>query len=200
MRVIFTQRICSMKIPVRCPNQACGQMSQLPEDGLNRVFRCPSCRTKLTFGASVVRARETPIYASEDSRLDAEFDSNGPGPLLSMEAGQSPPRAEPSELERTCRLGRLQLRDRLGAGSFATIYHAFDPLLERDVTLKIFHAAEEDCCGDNDHFSTEVKALARLRHPRIVAIYDAGREGDYRFIAMEFIEGRTLAELLSEGP
>jgi serine/threonine protein kinase len=98
------------------------------------------------------------------------------------------------------RLGRLQLRDKLGSGAFATIYRAFDPLLERDVTLKVFHTDRAECSKDFAHFSTEAKALARLRHPQIVPIYDAGSEGAYHYIAMEFIEGRTLADALSEGP
>jgi len=107
---------------------------------------------------------------------------------------------EAVDSEQTFRLGRLQLRDRLGSGTFATIYHAFDPLLERDVTLKVYHTAEEECSKDLDHFSSEVKALARMRHPQIVPIYDAGREGEYHYIAMAFIEGRTLAEAVSDKP
>jgi serine/threonine protein kinase len=92
------------------------------------------------------------------------------------------------------KLGRLELRDKLGSGSFATIYLAFDPLLERDVTVKVFPTAVPKSAEERDHFSTEIKALARLSHPRIVPIYDAGREGKYHYISMGFIKGRTLAE------
>jgi serine/threonine protein kinase len=111
--------------------------------------------------------------------------------LLATEAGNT---------DDTFRLGRLQLRDKLGSGTFATIYHAFDPLLERDVTLKVYRTSAEECSRDLDHFSTEAKALARLQHPRIVPIYDAGSEGAYHYIAMAFIEGRTLAEAITDGP
>jgi serine/threonine protein kinase len=108
--------------------------------------------------------------------------------------------SEAGDFGQTFGVGRLQLRDKLGSGTFATIYHAFDPLLERDVTLKVYHTSEEECSKDPDHFSTEVKALARMRHPQIVPIYDAGREGAYHYIAMAFIEGRTLAEAIADGP
>ena len=97
------------------------------------------------------------------------------------------------------RLGRLQLRDELGSGSFARIYHAFDPLLERDVTLKVFHQSDKPCTKGFAHFLTEVKTLARLRHPQIAPIYDAGRDGGYHYISMAYIPGRTLAETLAVG-
>jgi serine/threonine protein kinase len=98
------------------------------------------------------------------------------------------------------RLGRLQLHDKLGWGSFATIYHAFDPLLERDVTLKVFHRCGDPCSKGFAHFLTEVKTLARLKHPQIAPIYDAGRDGDSYYISMGYIPGRTLAETLTAGP
>lgn len=188
-----------MKIPVRCPNQGCGRTWQLSDDGLNRVFRCPACRTKLPVAAPIAGARNRGTFGLEGRRPSGEVKSNDRGLKIGDGAAAVPAAAESPDLERESCLGRLQLRDKLGAGSFATIYHAFDPLLERDVILKVFPAGDRDRSREDDHFSTEVKALARLRHPRIVPIYDAGREGAYHYISMEFIEGRTLAERLAEG-
>ena len=172
-----------MVIKVRCSNPACGRTSRLGDDGLRRVFRCPGCRTKLT--ANVVASRSQvrdPIVATVDA--EAGIDRAG----------------DPEALEPAIPLGRLQLRDKLGSGSFATTYHTFDPLLERDVTLKVFHQGDEACARDIAHFVTEAKALARLRHPQIAPIYDAGHDGGYHYIAMAYIPGRTLAETLAEGP
>jgi serine/threonine protein kinase len=121
-------------------------------------------------------------------------------PPIAVAEDALPAPAQAATSGETFRLGRLQIRDKLGSGSFATIYHAFDPLLERDLTLKVFHTAEGGSSKDLDHFLTEIKALARLRHPHIVPIYDAGREGEYHYIAMAFIEGCTLAEAVSKGP
>jgi serine/threonine protein kinase len=193
---------CSMVIKVRCPNQGCGETTHLCDDGLRRVFRCPRCRTKLPRSLSTTRGRDggactvAPPLPPLDFEDELEFAHRG------VTTAEEPALAGAPDLGSSSRLGRLQLRDKLGSGSFATIYHAFDPLLERDVSLKVFHtpAREWECSRDIDHFATEAKALARLRHPRIVPIYDAGREGEYHYIAMEFIEGRTLAEALLDGP
>jgi serine/threonine protein kinase len=95
------------------------------------------------------------------------------------------------------RLGRHLLGEKVGNGAFASIYRAFDPLLERPVILKVFHQGGRNSPRDRDHFVSEVKALARLRHPQIVPIYDAGCEGAYDYIAMAFIEGRTLADAIA---
>jgi serine/threonine protein kinase len=123
--------------------------------------------------------------------------------LLAVPPGGGPRQEEgagSSEAMPVMRLGRLQLRDKLASGSFATIYHAFDPLLERDVTLKVFHSSDEPCARSFAHFLTEVKTLARLQHPQIAPIYDAGRDGGYHYISMAYIPGRTLAETLAQGP
>jgi serine/threonine protein kinase len=193
---MMQQRTGPRVIEVRCPNEACGRTSHLGVDGLRRVFRCPGCRTKLPSIYSqhpapdgearaiaatgmVPHLRTAPTFDGDDELADP-VEGADPGPLP--------------------RLGRLQLREKLGTGSFATIYHAFDPLLERQVVLKVFHDGDRKSPQDRDHFVTEVKALARLRHPQIVPIYDAGCEGAYHYIAMAFIEGRTLAEAISDRP
>jgi serine/threonine protein kinase len=172
-----------MVIEVRCSNPDCGRTSRFGDDGLRRVFRCPGCRRKLTAAVSASGARRRDaIVATMDEDEGTDFPD------------------DPMALELAIPLGRLQLRDKLGSGSFATTYHAFDPLLERDVALKVFHPGDEARTQDVAHFVTEAKALARLRHPRIAPIYDAGHDGGYHYIAMAYIAGRTLAQTLSEGP
>ena len=185
-----------MVIKVRCPNQSCGQTTHLSDDGLGRVFRCPGCRAKLS------GTRSKSVAMAEGPARPFGGDDGGylPSDALSILSDIQALSPVTPDLGPTSYPGRLQVRDKLGSGSFATTYRAFDPLLERDVTLKIFRTSERECSRDIDHFSAESKALARLRHPRIVPIYDAGREGAYHYIAMEFIEGRTLAEALERGP
>jgi serine/threonine-protein kinase len=172
-----------MLIKVCCSNRACGRTSRLGDDGLKRIFRCPRCRSKLTSPSS---ASCTPAADSKVAERAADTWSDAV--------------AGPARLEPAIPLGRLQLRDKLGSGSFATAYHAFDPLLGRDVTLKVFHQGDEPCPRDVEHFVTEAKVLARLSHPQITPIYDAGRDGDYHYIAMAYIHGRTLAEAVADGP
>jgi serine/threonine-protein kinase len=95
--------------------------------------------------------------------------------------------------------GRYQLLGVLGRGGFATVYRAHDPQLERDVALKTLlpHLAEDETICRR--FLAEARAIARLSHPNIVTIFEAGEVDGRPFYAMELIEGRTLAEELADG-
>lgn len=96
-------------------------------------------------------------------------------------------------------IGRFELRERIGAGASGEVWKADDPRLNRTVALKIAHART---CGDEelDRFWREAKATAMLRHPHIVSVFDAGRDGDVAFIAAEFIEGEDLRQKLAREP
>jgi len=95
-------------------------------------------------------------------------------------------------------LNRFEILDVLGVGHHATVYRAFDPFLERQVALKLPHPRAAHTARGRDRFLGEARALARLRHPRIVPVYEAGRAGDRHYIAMALIEGHNLAERISE--
>ena len=97
-------------------------------------------------------------------------------------------------------LGRFRILSLLGEGEYATVYRAYDPILERDVALKVPRRAVQKTAKVLDRFLGEAKALARLRHPRIVPVYEAGCAGERHYIAMAFIEGHSLAEQLVERP
>ena len=97
-------------------------------------------------------------------------------------------------------LGRFRILSLLGEGEHATVYRAYDPILERDVALKVPRQAVLKTAKVLDRFLGEAKALARLRHPRIVPVYEAGCAGERHYIAMALIEGRSLAEQLIERP
>ena len=97
-------------------------------------------------------------------------------------------------------LGRFRILSLLGEGEHATVYRAYDPILERDVALKVPRQAVLKTPKVLDRFLGEAKALARLRHPRIVPVYEAGCTGERHYIAMALIEGRSLAEQLIERP
>src|SRR5436309_2782158 len=97
--------------------------------------------------------------------------------------------------------GRYRIVRKLGAGGMANVYLAEDQELGRQVAIKILndrHANDEQFV---ERFRREAKNAAGLSHPSIVSIYDRGEaEGTY-YIAMEFLDGRTLKELLvSRGP
>lgn len=98
-------------------------------------------------------------------------------------------------------IGRYQILRELGRGTMGIVYEAFDPKLERTVALKTVRLEP----GDTEHrefeerFQREAKSAARLNHPNIVTIHDAGEEDGVAYIAMEFLEGKSLRELLDSG-
>jgi serine/threonine protein kinase len=90
-------------------------------------------------------------------------------------------------------IGRYQVRGLLGRGGFATVYRAWDPLLNREVALKVLlpHLA-----GDarlRARFLAEARVIAGLRHPAIAVVHDVGEADGVPFFAMELIDGETLA-------
>ncbi len=99
------------------------------------------------------------------------------------------------------RIGKYTISGVLGRGSMGTVYKGFDPHIHRTVAIKTIH---RELLGDSSapdsmaaRFRNEAKAVGRIAHPGVVAIYDFGEDGDVTFIAMEFVEGRTLDEILA---
>src|SRR6476469_3819084 len=109
--------------------------------------------------------------------------------------------AAPDTLIDTLFDGRYRIVRKLGTGGMANVYLAEDQELGRSVAIKILderHAADEQFV---ERFRREAKNAASLSHPNIVAIYDRGEaEGTY-YIAMEYLDGRSLKELIvARGP
>ncbi len=91
------------------------------------------------------------------------------------------------------RLGRFELRERLGSGGMGVVFRAHDPELERDVAVKVVSAGSR-----RDVVLAEAKALARLAHPNVVAVHDVGATDDVIYVVMEFVKGPTLREFAQE--
>ncbi len=95
-------------------------------------------------------------------------------------------------------LGKYRVLARLGHGGTATVYKAYQPLLDRYVAIKVLHrhlAEDEDFIR---RFEREASAVARLRHPSIVRVHDFDHVGGLYYMVMEFIEGPTLKAELRE--
>ena len=85
----------------------------------------------------------------------------------------------------------------IGSGAFGTVFRGFDPTLDRDVAVKLLRSPN----GSASSPLEEARHLARIRHSNVVTVYGADREGDEAGIWMEYIEGHTLARMVSEsGP
>lgn len=93
---------------------------------------------------------------------------------------------------------RYRVRSRIAAGGMATVYRALDTRLDRTVAVKVMHPAMAADASFTDRFIHEAKSAARLSHPNVVGVFDQGQDGDVVFLAMEYVEGRTLRELLQD--
>jgi Tol biopolymer transport system component/predicted Ser/Thr protein kinase len=96
-------------------------------------------------------------------------------------------------------LGSYEILSALGEGGMGEVYLARDTRLGRKIALKILRG---DLSADESatrRFSQEARAASALNHPNIVSIFDVGHQDDVDFIAMEYVEGRTLRAMLSDG-
>src|SRR3954469_11279391 len=94
--------------------------------------------------------------------------------------------------------GRYRITGRVARGGMATVYTAVDERLERTVALKIIHASQATNVHFLDRFADEAKTIARLTHPTVVGVYDPGSHEALPYLVMEYVQGRTLRELLSK--
>lgn len=97
-------------------------------------------------------------------------------------------------------LGRYEMVSELGQGAMGVVYKARDPLIDRVVAIKTINLglALEEKEEYEGRFYQEARAAGRLNHPNIVTIYDVGKSGSIAYIAMEFLQGNELRDLLRE--
>lgn len=90
--------------------------------------------------------------------------------------------------------GRYRLDEKVGSGGMSTVYFAFDLTLERPVALKLLHREIASDSDQLERFRREARAVAKLSHPHIVTVIDAGEDGGSPYIVFEFVEGETLKQ------
>src|SRR4051794_13808399 len=92
--------------------------------------------------------------------------------------------------------GRYRLEERIGAGGMSTVYRAFDETLERWVAIKVLHQTLADDPVQLERFRREARTVARLSHPSVVTVIDAGGGDGHPFIVFEYVDGDTLKALI----
>jgi serine/threonine protein kinase len=169
-------------VELKCPNPACGKGQQVEDDMLGRRARCRHCGQRFTLSTQVVaggQSLRSTVLASPVEPVGELPDHNPPEDL--------PPR-----------FGRFEVRARLGVGAMGVVYRAFDPVLGREVAVKVPHESALANPQAVARFLREPKAAAQLRHPHIVPVYDAGTDQGRYYITSAFIEGRTLEDTIDE--
>lgn len=113
---------------------------------------------------------------------------SGPGPDIT------------SALELPCRIGDYELQEELGRGGMGVVYKALHVSLNRIVALKMLLRGRFASADDQARFRAEAEAIAQLDHPNIVPVYQVGQLEGHVYFSMKYVQGRTLQQLLSDGP
>ncbi|MEU6882982.1 Stk1 family PASTA domain-containing Ser/Thr kinase [Streptomyces sp. NPDC046712] len=93
---------------------------------------------------------------------------------------------------------RYRVDARIAVGGMATVYRAVDTRLDRVLALKVMHPALATDATFVERFIREAKSVARLSHPNVVGVFDQGADGAYVYLAMEYVAGCTLRDVLRE--
>ncbi|PWI43399.1 Stk1 family PASTA domain-containing Ser/Thr kinase [Streptomyces sp. ICBB 8177] len=94
--------------------------------------------------------------------------------------------------------GRYRIEERIAVGGMATVYRAVDTRLDRVLALKVMHPALAADAVFVERFIREAKSVARLDHTNVVGVFDQGADGGYVYLAMEYVAGCTLRDVLRE--
>ncbi|MCY1031369.1 tetratricopeptide repeat protein [Corallococcus sp. BB11-1] len=110
-------------------------------------------------------------------------------------------RAQDDAVRRGTVLGRYVVIDRVGSGGMGVVLSAYDPQLDRKVALKLVRSLRGDGAQElEQRLLREAQAVARLSHPQVITVFDVGTVNGRLFMAMEFVEGRTLRQWQKERP
>jgi tetratricopeptide (TPR) repeat protein len=139
---------------------------------------CEDCRRRHASLSSIVFSRTVP----------GDSGKAGPNTRPERAADGGPP------LQRGANLGRYVLLEKLGAGGMGEVFAAYDPQLDRRVALKLLRGGSLTAEEGKARLLREAQAMARLQHPNVIAVHDVGEFRDRVFIAMEFVDGETVAE------
>ncbi|MBS2027733.1 MAG: serine/threonine protein kinase [Deltaproteobacteria bacterium] len=167
-----------------------------------------------SLGAAAKSMKPTPLAALKrppSGEILRGDESTAPGKTLPGDStsGRTPPRDErpaeisaPGELPRGTVVGRYLVVERLGTGAMGAVYLAYDPELDRRVALKLLRPGHAEGRADvlRQRLIREAKAMARLVHPNVVSVFDAGAYGRRVFVALEYVDGPTLEKWLKDKP
>jgi len=158
------------------------------------VRRSP--RRRVALRPAVIRARAA---SRPKSRMGP--DDSAPTELAPTVADSEPPSRDGRSLADGAQLGRYVIRGVLGRGGMGVVYRAFDPELGRPVALKIVRPGDDERAAESrKRLVAEAKAMARIAHPNVIVVHDAGVVDDQVYVAMELVDGASLDTWTSAQP
>ena len=186
-----------------CPH--CQREVRVLAEWVRLRVRCPWCEQAFLVsslrGGPGARAKRTPdrgtaiLVSHVDSGGDASNSPDVPcGKSETPHAGGNRPGHGP----RISELGRYRVVEELGAGAFGLVFLANDPVLRRDVAIKLPRFSKAKGFDPTERFRKEARAVARLRHPNIVSVFDHGQTSEGVYIVYEYVPGRTLDQVIRD--
>ncbi len=143
--------------------------------------------------ALLTRLQARTFAAFDESAPTARFDSTDQSPLPS-------PAANAHQTAPILGGGRYRMEQELGRGGMGVVYQAEDTVLHRSVAYKVLPPHLFGALGHPEQLLVEARAAARLSHPNIVQVYDAGRDENGFFVVMELVRGKPLDRMLQDRP
>jgi len=137
------------------------------------------------------------VLAAVDEHLDTCGDCRAVVSVLARASGEPP---DGPILPRGTVIRRYVLGDVVGGGAMGVVYAAWDPELDRRVALKVLRDVDGDPARARGRVLREAQAMARLAHPNVVTVHEAGTVDDHVFVAMELVTGRTLRAWARDAP
>ena len=102
-----------------------------------------------------------------------------------------------SQMIGTVLSGRYRLQAKLGSGGMSTVFLARDQTLDREVAVKVMHREMSEQADQLERFRQEARAVAKISHPNVVAVIDAGEDRGHPYIVFEYVEGETLKQRIN---
>ncbi|MBI3725292.1 protein kinase, partial [bacterium] len=188
-----------MPIAFDCPR--CKSKLSLPASPPGTLAVCPWCKAHVPMpeagpeeaASAAARTQETQV-APELGAAPASSPARAPTLIdapIALAAEVEKAKTDPKRA-----FGRFLLLGELGKGGMGVVYRAFDQKLKRAVALKMILPGADSSADLVRRFYREAEAVARLRHPNIVTVHEAGESSGKHYLAMDFIEGSTLATRL----
>jgi predicted ATPase len=135
---------------------------------------------------------------SEVESLIASHEAAG-SQFLGAAAPEILQRPKPRRLSSGTRLGPYEILSQLGAGGMGEVYRALDTRLGRNVAIKVLPDHFSQNSDLRQRLQNEARTISKLSHPNICTLHDIGHQGDIDFLVLEFVEGKTLGQLLGGG-
>ena len=189
---------------VKCEH--CKKSIRLKRSLLGKRAKCPGCQvlTRLSMESFEKDTDETVQLNAESTETAGSSKSSlndGTSPSVKQSTSQQSVQSDGASVAELTQktIGRFRLESRVGRGGFGEVWKARDLNLDRTVAIKlpIFPPSDQRRAR---RFVTEAQAAARLGHPNIVAVYDAGVVENQHYLAIEFIDGKSLDEVVAESP